>query len=94
MRRQLVAVAVLALVVAAPAAGAAVRIHEQAVWWQQLGDAQTSLEADTTALHAAQLTGQPVDRLHQQCTNAVISYNTAAAHLGLALISTNQECTP
>lgn len=92
MTGRLVAVAVLATVVAAIAAGATTRVVDQASWWQQLRDAQTALEADTTALQAAPLTGQPVGRLLHQCADAVQAYDQAAAHLGLALIPTDQEC--
>lgn len=63
-------------------------------WAQQLQDAQVALEANTTALHAAPITGQPIDRLTRQCHTAVGHYNQAAAHLNLALINPSKECTP
>lgn len=63
-----------------------------AVWIQRLADAQVSLEANTTALHAARLTGQPIDRLTAQCLTAAADFNHAATHLNTPPINPDQEC--
>lgn len=63
-------------------------------WAQQIDTARTELEANTTALHAAYLTGQPINRLTRQCQAAAGLYNQAAAHLSLDPINPSKECTP
>lgn len=63
-------------------------------WAQQLDTARVELEANTTALHAAALTGQPVTRLNAQCLAAVADFNQAAPHLNTAPINASKECTP
>lgn len=63
-------------------------------WTQQIDTARTELEANTTALHAAHLTRQPINRLTQQCQTAAGLYNQAAAHLSLDPINPSKECTP
>lgn len=51
-------------------------------WRQRLADAAVALEANETALAAAHLDGQPIDRLTRQWCNAVKVHNVADAHLG------------
>jgi alkylation response protein AidB-like acyl-CoA dehydrogenase len=51
-------------------------------WQQQLADAAVALEANSTALQAAPLDGQPIDRLTRQWCNAVKAHNVADQHLG------------
>jgi hypothetical protein len=92
--RRLVAVAVLATVAAALAAGIAVRLHQNAAWWQQLRDAQTAITSSQTAPTSWQITGQPPEQHYQQCLDAIASYDQAAAHLQLTQLNPSTECTP
>lgn len=77
-----------------PATPAPMPTSPAGYWQQQLDDSRVSLEANTTALHAAPLTGQPISRLTRQCQAAVASFNAAAAHLSLDPINPSKECTP
>lgn len=91
-RCQLRAVAVLCTVAAALAAGITYRIYQQAAWWQQVRAAQVAITANQTSFGGTTVTGQDPDRLHRQCTDAVASYNQAAAHLALTQLDATQEC--
>jgi hypothetical protein len=62
-------------------------------WQQRLADAAISLEANSTALHAAPIDGQPIDRLTRQWCAAVKAHNVADQHLGgHDQIPTSKDC--
>jgi len=78
----------------APKPKPASSVTAAADWTPLMADALVELEATTTALHAAPLTGQPINHLTSQCQGAVANYNAAAAHLNTPPINPRKECTP